>query len=332
MTRWQLIWRNFRLALRRSGKDERAQKWLIGTGSGVLIWVGYALYCVRAYRETGPWGVVFEAGMLGPGFGVALMIQRKHRQDDAAVFRLSLVQPPPEPEYAACRRKLAETLLRTAVMVDRAAAEAVHGAGQMAAEHVGGLRRRSLELARRPALWSGYSEAEKNLLMDAEGSWAPETTSEWLGRVEDVRVLRWVLGLDEVLAPFELLEPGLRPAYTTTQLPEVTKCLPPWDLRPAQSVAEAMGNRCVAEGFLRGMFTDEDGAVRAEFVRVAERMREWKHEDLLIGAKTVGEACDDEIRSMGQVAHRRLTVLTAVIAYLNGLPEAELRIDELAHS
>ncbi len=330
MKRRELMWKNLWLAVRRSGKDERAQKVLLASGSVALVWVGYGLYVVRAYRETGPWGVAFEVGMLALGCGVALMIRRRYKKEDESVFRLSGPVVAAPAEYGRHRVKLAGALLRTAAMVDRATAEAVHVAGQMPVEVVGGLRRRSLEMARRTGVWEGFGEAERSLLMDDEGSWRQETTFAWLGRLEDVRVLRWVLGMDEVLVPFEFVTADMRPVLATfEQADEVMKgsaCLPPWDLRPAQSVANLMLNRCVAEGVRRGFFEVEDEETRRECLAVADGMHASPGEDLFIGVKTVARATDEEVQRMGRVALRRDAVLTEVIGFLNGPADADLLV------
>jgi hypothetical protein len=142
-----------------------------------------------------------------------------------------------------------------------------------------------------------------------------------------VRVLRWVIAIDEVLTPFEFLRGDLRLAIELTQDParvEGGRCLASYDLRPEQTLAQVMVARCIGEGIHRGELSEPDAEARAYFVQMAERLGADDSEDLLTGSETVGKSSWDRVRWLGQAALRRLQVLTAVIDYLNGPADADL--------
>jgi len=138
-----------------------------------------------------------------------------------------------------------------------------------------------------------------------------------------------VIGIDKILVPFEFLQPDVTPAIEITTKPDRlagTGCLPPWDLRPARTMAQEMVSRCIAEGVQRGFYTGGKEELRDEFLELAERMGEDESGDFLVGAKSVAKADKDRIQWIAQAALRRAYVLEGVIAYLCGGPEEELPI------
>jgi hypothetical protein len=91
-------------------------------------------------------------------------------------------------------------------------------------------------------------------------------------------------------------------------------------------MARQMAMRCVAEGVRRGFLTEDEDAVRAQYLECAEQMAADESGDLLIGTQSVANADEDRIRWVAQAAFRRVRVLGGVIDYLGGRADSELHI------
>jgi hypothetical protein len=264
---------------------------------------------------------------------VAWLIGRSNARSDETLIRLSdPFEPPAEPDHSLHRPGIAACLIRTAVLVDRATAETLHRIAKVPPEKAGFYRRRTLDISHLQGRWDGFTRAEQDLLISPEGSWDWDEVWPRLVQIEDVRVLRWVLKVDPILAPFEFLSHDLAPAHQLVTSPEMLEgagYMLPSDLRPAQQLAEQMVTRCIAEGILRGFLSEQDDEARFQFVRIAERMGSDQSGDLLVGSESVGKAREDHLRWVGQTAIRRMNVLRAVISYMNGDPTAELQIKEV---
>ena len=327
MKRRDLIWRNFWLTVRRSGKDAGARRLLIRLVF-LVAWIageGFLLY--REDREAGPWGYLFMAFITVLALGVAWLIAKHNARAGDSLLKLSVRESPGGDDLSGHRAKIVRELVRRAVMVDRAGNEAMHKAGKVPAEHVGVTRQRSLGVARSEEHWDGFSAREQDLLISAEGSWEWDEIQEGTQQVENVRVMRWVVGIDEVLVPFEFLKYDLTPALEVTAMGRSLKgdrCLASYDLRPAQTMARAMVTRGIAEGVRRGLLDNIEAEERRQYLLVAERMAADEGEDLLIGTESVAQADWEDIRWVVQAAVRREKALSALIDYLNGPAEGGL--------
>ena len=320
MNKSELFFRSLWLLLKRSGRDARARQALLRIGFVLLGIVGYALFLRRSLQETGPALFAFDAILLLLAMGVGYFIRRGYARDDESLLSLSTRQPVAPSDLAEHRHRIAAELLHLAAMVDRAGTEALHRQQQVAPENIGNTRRRALNCASKPEVWEIVPEADRELLRSAEGSWEWETIWPWITRSEDVRVLRWVLGIDQVLTPFEFLRSDLTVAVELTLRPDRVNgdvCLAAYDLRPEQTIAQTMVARCIAEGIQRGLLDETDVEARRQMVELAENMGSGENADLLAGSETVGQAKWDRIIWLGQAALRRTRVLTALIGYLN---------------
>jgi len=298
----------------------------------VLAWLGLLAFMVFEAADMfylGPWGALCVVLILALGTGVAVLIARGNARSGESLIRLSSRPGLAADDLRGHARQIGEVLLCTAIMVDRAGGEALVRQGKVPAGHAGLFRRRTLDLAQRPEIWRRLSSEEHDLLRSQEGAWDWEQVWPRVVRAEDVRVLRWVLGMDSVLTPLEFLEPDLTPVLEVTVKPGSVrgdKCLASYDLRPAQTMSQAMVTRCVGEGLRRGFLTEGNAEVRREYLAIAERLAADESADLLIGAVTVAKADAEKIQWVAQAAIRRYTVLTRLIDYLNGPPGAELKI------
>jgi hypothetical protein len=329
MTRFELFRRNLWLMLRRSLIDRRARRQSILLLLIVLYLIGYGLLLGRQYREAGPWGFLFSGGVLMLALGVRVFIQRGNDRAGVTLLNLAPHEPPGQEDMRGHRVEIVGALRRLAVVVDRAGVEALAMQGKITAQHAGVCRRRTLDMARKPELWDRFSDVERTLLLSQEGNWTSEEVWPRILQVEDVRVLRWALRIDQVLVPFALLKPDLRPAVEVTAKPEMVEgegCPASYDLRPAQAAAQTMLARCIGEGMRRGILAGLDPDLQTYYLEFAERMAGDESSDLLIGALTVAKADPDKIEWVAQAAIRRCRVLTALIEYLNGPAEAQLTI------
>jgi len=324
MTRLQLIGRNLWLFLRSVSRDWWGIIFLVYW----LSMMAYA-YWLLSYFFIGIPAAHVLAFVIVVLLGGRVLIVWANRRNAKDALRLSANAEQCLGERIAQRAQLAQELLRAAVLVDRAACEAVHRNGKLAPEHYGISRRRTLAIAQRPELWERFPPAERDLLIAQEGSWPWDSVWPRLARIEDVRVLRWALGMDAILTPFEFLTQDLRPAFAISTQPSLVdgdRCLNPWDLRPARNMANAMFHRCIAEGVQRGFFQVGESEGRADFLALAERMGADPGSDVLIGTATVSGATEQQIRWTAQMAQRRSIVLTAVIEFLGGDSTLDLAI------
>jgi hypothetical protein len=328
MTRFELFWRGFWLVVRRAPRDKRA---FLALASLFGI-VAYIAYLVWTLFYLGVWGSISWMVMLGLGAGLAVLIRRHNSRPDESMLSLSSYRDIDSQEFAHHRPELVKVLLRAAILVDRAGIEALIESGKVPDEHRGISRRRTLDLARQPNLWNGFTEEERMLLMSAEGSWERGIIWAQINLIENVRVLRWVIQLDSILVPFEFLQPDLTPAIELTSKPEMVEgvgCLPPWDLRPERDSANFMLNRCMAEGLERGFFKTEGSSQAAsDLLEFANQIKRDQSRDLVVGAETVEEASEERIRTIAQLALSRATILERIIQFLAGTssgwqPEAE---------
>jgi hypothetical protein len=323
MNRSELFWRNLSLAFRRSTRDKRA----LSNVLGIFALLSYAAYLLWTVTYLGPWGSVCVIAIMGLAIGGAVFINKKNARDVESILSLSSPSALQINDLREHRIRLANILLCKAIVVDRANSEHLHHIGKIDPRREGICRRRTLDLARRPELWQTLTIEERDLLMSPEGTWKWDAVWPRIIRIEDVRVLRWILKIDPILTPFEFLKPDLTAAFEITKRPEQVEgkgCMPPWDLRPAQQAAEQMLNRCIAEGIHRGFLTLEDKEARAQYIHLARTLGASQSEDLLIGSTIVAETDRQHIEWVAQAALRRTNMLTAVIKYLNSSPEETL--------
>jgi hypothetical protein len=323
MNRSELFWRNLSLALRRAARDKRA----LSNVLGVFALLSYAAYLLWTVTYLGPWGTVCLIVVMGLAIGGATFINKKNARDGESILSLSSPSTLQINELREHRIRLANILLCKAIVVDRANNENLHRMGKIDSRREGICRRRTLDLAHRPELWQTLSIEERDLLMSPEGTWKWDAVWPRIIRIEDVRVLRWILKIDPILTPFEFLKPDLTAALEITTRPEQVEgkgCMPPWDLRPAQHAAEQMLTRCIAEGIHRGFLTIEDKEARAQYIHLARTLGASQSEDLLIGSTIVAESDRQHIEWVAQAALRRTNMLAAVIKYLNSSPEEKL--------
>jgi hypothetical protein len=322
VNRRQLFFKNIGLSLRRAFRDKRALQRL-------LAMVGLIVYSVYLALNLLNPGTIM---LLVPAILLMLMIRRAHKRDDQVFLKLTDEhRSSAGGEFREHRRRLAELALRTAVVVDRAGGEAYVKGNTLAADAAGVFRRRSLDVARNYGLLEGFSDEMRQLLTSPEGSWEWPQILLSARETEDVRVLRWVLGMDQVLAPLEFAVPmDFRAVVEITTTPqkimEGNVCIPPWDLRPARDAARTLMMRCIAEGVKRGIVEESDEALRGEYLHYAELHAGRQSEDFLLGSVIVSDAKEEQVQQATLVAYRRQLVLAAIIEYLGSPSDAPIHV------
>lgn len=324
VNRPELLRKNLWLMILRAPRDRRTWRPLLVI-FGALAYVAYDVW---AFLYLGLAGTVFMVVIMTLAIGLALLLAHSHRRTDESMLHLAQRAPVPEEDYALYRPKLVQTLYATAALVDRAGIELMHRQGRINSTNAGGSRQRTLSLARNCA-WDQLSEPARGLLLSPEGSWSEADTWSTIFCMEQVRVLRWVLGIDAILAPLEFADLNVRPALEITTNPKLAAgsvCLSAPDLRAAKLVASHLLDRLVGEGAYRGFYELAQDDTRRRVMELAERMHEPGAHDQLVGVDTVAEASEERIRFVSQAALRRVLALGDVLAYLTGPPEAELRM------
>lgn len=324
MHRWQLWWRTGWLILRRSPTDKLARRALLAL-LALLLWVlTEALLIWRNYRDNGGEGLLGYPILGVPGIAVAWWIARRNRRADEDFPHLLKPEPAPAWVDLDLRRHsalLADEVLRTAALIDRASVEAAFAMKVELRGPQESHRQRTLAALRSTAsrgepsiqLWDTLSRDEQDLLICSEGGWPTDIVWSTLARVEDVRTLRWLLRLDDVLTPFAFWRQEFTSAVEITANPnllaEASSRQPP-EIRVEQNEAQAMLLQCVNEGLVRGIYPAED-----EDERMAIRRAVELRNDTLYDRDASSEE-DSSLCGLANAAFRRNFVLSRVVTYL----------------
>ncbi len=316
MTRWQLFRSNLWLHVRRAPRDIRSLKYVWY----LLYLVLYGTYLIWTVFQYGLGMAVAIAVLLALSFGIALLIARTHAKTNESLLNLSPARqrislPEPDPLQLTAVQNL---LVKRATFADRASAEAMLRNGVLPKQAAGLTRRRTIDLARSAGIWDGFDGQEREKLTSPEGAWAEEdvnTLSLW---AEDVLVLRWVLGMDQILTPLEFAELTFLPTFEiSARGVEVGgRLLPPYDLRPVRDMAHHTFVRGLSECVSRGLTeieSAEDRTILLDFAAASKGP-----EDMLTGSKTFAEASDERVLSLTRLALRRYSVLLEVLTILDG--------------
>ncbi len=171
-------------------------------------------------------------------------------------------------------------------------------------------------------LWDKLEPAETELVTVADGLWTVEQHNNVTKWCEQLRLLRWALGIDAELAPlehfpqvdFSLAQDLLDERLT---FPVGTPIRKSWEVRIERDLAFQYMARIIAELKGRDLITAEvqlEGwadQLRAESLGASK--------DLLAGSKTIGELSDESLRLLGTIAMARQTYA----AYLSDQLDAD---------
>jgi hypothetical protein len=325
-------WRRSRVALRRAHKDKRARKQLrqlallLATPFLCVAYVGWLIGNV-----AGLFGVVIALVLVGL---VSLYRNRKPAEKDGPLT-LSLQTceepkpaPPPEPS-PGLRQEFAELALLHAVLVDRAGSENFLRTKVLPKGFEVVTRQRHMEILREYNLYDRLGDAERNLMLLPDGHWPPEMIDHVAMLLEPLRLLRWVLRVDDFLptvgatmsADFRLAGSIVKdpaPLFRAEKLIEIDP------VRIGFTAADHYFYRCWAEGVYRKLFTSDAPEEIARATSYAEQLHGNEGEDMLLGAVIVSKANDADVRLGATLALRRAKILDWVRKRMYGeVPAAE---------
>ena len=304
------FWRSYWIALVRSPKDKRARSIALRITvfslyflAAMLLFAGQLIYLGtrRGLWQAGFFAAIFAAGMIG-----GLLMRRS--RDKPAITELDLAGlPQPEPHAVApvIRHYLQERASILGSLISRAASEVYLQNHQLAPGTHAITRQAQNSLLRGFGLWEKLEPGEAGLMAAADGLWSIEQQNSVVVWCEQLRLLRWLLGIDSELTPlahfpqidFSLSENLPSPEQTGGEFRPVE------DVRMERDVAMAYTARVIAEFKGRGMIGSEAG-----IDDWAGKLREESlgaSTDYLAGSQTVGDLGEMALKMLGVVSAAR---------------------------
>ena len=309
--------REYLIAWSRLGKDSRA--WVVvGRGTANLLYLFWGLYWVLGFVR--PRGERLEHAVLHGivfvmAFVIILLLRQGHRRDDE-LLKVSFLRPLHASrteeevvsglgEYLQQRRMILITFI-------------VRGVGEI---H-GGLENDQTfrQLANRAliqgALWAKLEKREAEMAALPQGDWPKEQTAllwEW---IEQVWLLRWVLGVDEELSPLEA-GPTFKGFFSESSVEKNHVKREVWDVREERDSALLYVVLSAAELVGRGLLPSK--VVPREFRELRDRYA-GPSSDLLVGRHTIGELSQENLMQFAVAAVARANY-TGYLIDLLGSPE-----------
>jgi hypothetical protein len=265
LVRRRQFWRDSWVAMRRAHKDKRARKQMrllltvILTPLFCLFYIGLLLAAAGALL-LGEWQLAIGI-VVGSTVG---WFRSRNAKRDAEIVKLFEPEKPAEWVVSAeTRKRVAELALVYAVMADRAGSEGFLAVKTLPEGFEVATRRVHVSVLKEHGLWDRLGAEEKDLLLRPDGHWENEVARRTsLHTLDLIRVLRWVLRVDEFLPVVgSTLEQDYALAKELVVDPkrlfngsEVVKRK---SLEVARDAAHHYFQRCAAEGVKRGYFEPE---------------------------------------------------------------------------
>jgi hypothetical protein len=287
--------------------------------------VGCVLYLVYTAAVGGSWMMAFYAFIFGTGILAAILMRRWHRSQDELLNQSLTGQPNRGLNgvfslQSGVRAYLEERAFITASLLARGASEIqihrnqAHNSGEV-------LARQTLNTFLRVRnLWEKLERAEADLASVADGLWTSEQEGYVVVWCEQLRLLRWVLGIDPEIVPLWHC-PGLDFRLSWDLLQRGTAVndrrveIGPWDIRMQRDLATDYMARIIAELKARGIVPagpELDGwadELRAKSLGASV--------DLLAGTRTIAEISDDGLRCLVVLAAARGRYASYLVDQLN---------------
>ena len=297
------FWRSYWIALRRTRKDKRARSISLRITFWLAYLVAYILFLVLVEVNTAAgqriWNAVFYAFIFGTGTIAAILMRRWNRKQDEFLNTSLTGRAPLHPQDLAdvspeVRSYLEERALIIASLLARGLSEIYLQHHQIAEGSEVVTRQVHNSLLRGTGLWDKLEQSEAGLASAADGLWSVEQQNDVLTWCEQLRVLRWVVGIDSELVPlahFPTLDFSLSQEVLRRGSPLTTKPLvKPWDVRVQREIAT-------------------EYTVRAKSVGDST--------DYLAGERTVGDLDDDSLRRLCAFASARERYCAYLVELLN---------------
>jgi hypothetical protein len=206
------------------------------------------------------------------------------------------------------RRYLQERAAILASLLARAASEIYIQHNELAPGLEVVTRQNQNALLRNAGLWEKLEPPERSLFTAADGQWTTDQQNEVGNWCEQLRLLRWVLGVDAELTPLAhvpridfTLSRGLLGQLAVRN--QIEPMLRAGDVCAERDIAFAYTARIVAELKGRGVI----GAA-PEIEGWADQLRQASlgaSSDFLAGTETIGELSDETLRMFGTTAAAR---------------------------
>jgi hypothetical protein len=264
-----LFWRSYWFSLRRSRKDRRARTFAFNVTFLIIdVFVFLPISLWLAYREGGGFEAFVVYGAILGAAMIALQLMRRayRRQDDALRYSLTgnvLVVPQDENRPQLAVRNYLEGRARIlSALILRAASEACIDYNALPADCELVTRQTVNGSLRKSGLWERLEPGEAELMRVPAGQWAVVRESDVVVWCEQLRLLRWVLGIDREVIPlahypridFSLAAGMLEPAETS---PAVSWIMDSWEVRVQRDIALEYLIRAVAEMNSRGVIAKD---------------------------------------------------------------------------
>jgi hypothetical protein len=312
------FWRSYGIALRRSNKDKRARSFALKTSFVLAYALAYVLYlCFLEVSTIGlqsaPWLIAFYGFIFGAGAIACILLRRAYRRQDE-LLSFSLTAPPRTVPQEAdrvsprIRAFLEERALIVGSLLTRAGSEIYLDHHELPPGSEVTTRQTQNALLRQHGLWDKLEPDEAVLARAPDGVWTVEQQSAVTQWCEQLRLLRWTLGIDAELKPlaaFPKVDMSLSHGLPDPHVgfPGSRRTLMSSDLRVERDMAFAYTLRVIAELKSRALITSDP-----ELERWADPLRDeylGDSTDYLAGSITIGELNDQDLRLLGAIATAR---------------------------
>lgn len=325
-------WSEAQASLRRAHKDKRARKHLFSLAVMILtpaLCFVYLLWLIGS-------GAIYFLPFVIP---VIWLIRRSHRRQDEAAIRIA---PGPAPvrrelsndERSTIRAHFANQALVYAVFADRAASEAFLKRNTLPEGHEIISRRLHLDLLKKTGAWEKLSQADRDVMIDADGNWDWPRINRTSFAIEPLRLLRWILRVDFYLPLIgQQLHIDHKLANELVHDPDrVLKgdgLASPAMLETGRESARHYLLRCTAELISRGIEEAKTDEIKEWAARASATLSGNQSEDLLLDGKLVSEASEEQIRWARALARTRTDFLGWAIGVLEGSIELEPQLSAM---
>jgi hypothetical protein len=300
------------ISLQRMGRDRRARVFVIRVGFSVaytVVVLRFFIYLFFHSDASPASSVGYSLATFTVALAVFALLRRSHkRENDFLKFSLTGQREPVPQVHAAVEQYLRDRMVILASLVARAASEAQLRKHPIPKGAVPVMRQRQNTLLRETGLWEKLEPEEEALAAAADGQWTTEQVNGAEIWCEQLRLLRWVLGMDSILTPLTHFP---RSDFALTEGLLEPRSLPP-HVPPGSKPGQLLGERNMATQYVGWIYAEINRRRTAKSDALAdpqtENIRSWKpgpSSDLWAGAKTVGELSDQDLGILGMVAFAR---------------------------
>lgn len=230
----------------------------------------------------------------------------------------------PEPrgkEDPAQRRYLEERALILASLISRGVSELAALQEGLPEQQQLLTRQQQNNLLRDRGLWDKLDPEEQFLATSAQGSWSEDDSALTYVWCEQLRLLRWVLRMDDEVAPLEDLPgPAWKAVYATLETafdpPLLKPMLASWDVRVERDRAAQYTARTLAEFAHRGQY--QTGSADTSSLLRWRNFVSGTGRDLRLGRGGISELDDHTLHLIASVASTRWQYAAYLVDFLAG--------------